>query len=237
VSYQQEYLQYRFIDGYSRSAFRGTPQQSARLVSGMHDAMTTTGGGHNPRLGGGRLSPRSQFSTMSYPRATRFGGGRLGQRSRFTKHRGAMALRFGQFDVVGEGLQDVASIVGALGGPPDGSSSDPRIIDLNNAYNQAIAGNNTSGSNPTGIPYIQAWIADQPPHPTYSNQYAQQLLTMLQSAAKTGATLAPATSNTSPSSPPAVVSSGSVLTGTIAGVPTWAWLVGGAGVLWFATRK
>jgi hypothetical protein len=135
----------------------------------------------------------------------------------------------------------VESLVGG-GGPPDGSSSDPRIIDLNNAYNQAIQGNMGS----SGYGYITTWIADQPPHPTYSNTYAQQLLSLLQQAgmypgapasAKT-VSLQPAGSGTSPSNPP----SGYAIAPTtgIAGLSATDLLIGAVaigGIFMLASRR
>jgi hypothetical protein len=176
------------------------------------------------RMGGGRLVGRWM------------GGGRLGASSLATAAGAAAgtAVLPGVGTAVG-GL--LGSLVGGAigGGAPDGSSQDPRIIDLNNAYNQAIQGLNGPGQ---GVNYINTWINDQPPHPTYSNQYAQQLLALIQQAAATGQGLSPATSNTSPSSPPSLgAATSSGLSGTIAGLPTWAWLVALGGGAFLLTRK
>jgi hypothetical protein len=226
---------YRFVDGYSRrylgsASRRGAPLSgtSTEMIKATNRDILVTGGtsrrsySQKPRFGGGRLSPPGMRPTMASARATRMGGGRLSSVS----HRGHY---LGQLDVVGEGISAVESLVG--GGPPDGSSKDPRIIDLNNAYNQAIAGQNGTGS---GTSYINAWINDQPPHPTYSVTYARQLLQILAQAAASGQQAVPATSNTSPSAPPVVVPASGLFgagSASIAGIPVWLIAVGIGAVL------
>lgn len=229
---------YRFVDGYSRrylgsASRRGAPLSgtSTEIVKATNRDIMVTGGtsrrsySPKPRFAGGRLVAPGNVATMASARLTRMGGGRLSSVS----HRGG-ARRLGQLDVAGEGISAVESLIG--GGPPDGSSKDPRIIDLNGYYNAAIAGD------PSGVANLNAWIADQPPHPNYSNTYARQLLGMIQQARATGQQLIPATSNTSPSSPPMMAPPSGLFgagSGTIAGIPTWVILA--AGIAFVATRR
>lgn len=122
-------------------------------------------------------------------------------------------------------------------GEPDGSALDPRIIDLNTAYNQALSGDSepspAGSGNGTGWYYIQTWINDEPPHPDYSNAYAETLTQILTEAGYapgfTGTptiVAQPATSTTSASSPPETAP----YTGASAS-SALPWIVGGVAVV------
>lgn len=95
--------------------------------------------------------------------------------------------RIGQIDA----LIGVASGGGSLASTltsffnKDGTASDPRVQDIQNAYNQAMQGNSNPTPYPgTGYYYLQNWVNDQPPHPTYSIQLAQQKLSQIASAGR-----------------------------------------------------
>jgi hypothetical protein len=98
----------------------------------------------------------------------------------------------GRVGRVGDANVDLlpASISGAITaiaslGSGDGTPSDPRIIAINNAYNQALAGNSQQLPYPgTGAYYLQNWLTDVPAHPSYSNVLVQQKLSALQAAGR-----------------------------------------------------
>lgn len=88
--------------------------------------------------------------------------------------------------VVGAAGNPVAAIEAAVPGisslfsSADGGPNDKRVTLLAQAYQQAAAGLNVATPYPgTGLPYLQNWLADNPPHPSYSNQIAQQLITAI----------------------------------------------------------
>lgn len=124
--------------------------------------------------------------------------------------------------------------------PPSGvSASDSRIQDLANAFTQAIAGNNSESPSPgTGIYYIESWINDQPPHPTYSNTYAQTLLSTLQQWAASAEAESPTSSTsvaatTNPATGQTTLISVTGTTGgtaTLLGVPWYYWVGGVAAI-------
>jgi hypothetical protein len=103
---------------------------------------------------------------------------------------------------VGQSLSDVASIaadpvsaieqavpgISSLFSGADGGENDPRVKLLAQAYQQAVAGLNVATPYPgTGLPYLQNWLTDQPPHPNYSNAIAQKLIAAVQSHSESAA--------------------------------------------------
>jgi hypothetical protein len=148
---------------------------------------------------------------------------------------GAVRHRYlGRVGRVGDANVDIipASIAGSITAlskafNSDGSPSDPRVIDLQNAYTRAMNGDLT------GVTYLQTWLNDVPPHPAYSNTLAQQLLTQLAAAGRAGGA-APAGTLYGTSAPGQYT--GGAATATLLGVPLVpALLIGG--IIYLVTRK
>jgi hypothetical protein len=140
---------------------------------------------------------------------------------------------------VAQMVQDIPGI-SSLFSSADGGPNDKRVVLLAQAYQQAVAGLNVATPYPgTGLPYLQNWLADQPPHPEYSNQIAQQLITAVQTKNPAAAAQAVPVS-VGPAINPAT---GQPVASTYAGVPgvglsiSPVLLIGGAVVLVLLLRK
>lgn len=124
-------------------------------------------------LGVGRYS----FERLTPPLGTGYLG-RVGASGSLVST--AEGIASGAIDPV-SAIESAIPGISSLFSGADGGPNDPRVKLLAQAYQQAVAGLNIASPYPgTGLPYLQFWVADQPPHPAYSNAIAQKLIIAVQ---------------------------------------------------------